>query len=1282
MRKKLFAVLICMFVVLTQLPLTALADEQLFTVTCENYDTNLGYVKVSKDNITWSESMEFSADETVYVRVDLYNGNKLDYISFTDSDDDDVELLSRQMTDNNFHLYIFDMPACDLFVNAGFIQPKYSVEIDSSFLDKDTKVTLNKALSLYTYDEKVTVSFNKPVPEGYSRKISFKNIYGANVLVEFSDYKDTSFSFSMPKQDIIIYIGEEKETYKTYLSLDGGIIEDNDLIEYDSQNNLFIRFTFETDTFDLPIPTKENCVFAGWFTSSDFNTLPVTKIQKGTAKNVNLYAKWVSEIPNSFSIITQTADSIYSPEGDAYFSVNTNASNLIYQWQYSNGSEWVNCEFTGYNTPNLTVPNSYENLGYYRCIVNDGYHYAVSDVSRYKTDTDTYSVSLDTSEAYYLKSIDLKTHLLNDEGLAVYVPGEMVFFEYSSYSNSGYKVKIEFLDSSGETLDVSSGIPEDYYETGYDRYFVMPDEDVIIKVSYVITELSATLNLKNGIITLNDLNLKDKIVIAFDVNSDTIELPVPTRDGYYFAGWFTSGSNLPVTAIEKGSFKNLKLNAEWIEEIPEEFHISKQPVSYIGKPNQTHYFSVKTDGGQDLIYQWQYNSGAGWTNFAFDGSKSSVLTLSTTSFYSNLKYRCVIYDGYHYVVSDEVGITISDEAKIISQPEDFSGLIGSYAEFSVKAKGVNLKYQWQYLNAKGVWKNSNSTGFDTPTMSVKITEARDGQKYRCIITQGEVAVTTDEAAIHAESAITIHAQPEDCSGAVGENARFYVEADGEDLKYQWQYQNAKGTWKNSNSAGSDSFSMEIKITATRDGQKYRCVITDKDNNKLVSDTAMIIVDKPASVITTQPVDFTGTVGATAVFSVETAEGDYSYQWQYSKDGITWKNSNSAGYNTASMSVKITEARAGQMYRCVIKGADIKETSEVAKIILAEPQQITISTQPQNYEGALGENAVFTVAAEGEGLTYQWQYSKDGATWRNSSSNGYNTASLSVEITEKRDGQQYRCVVSDGRTKVTSDAASVILVKQVEPVEPAIVITKQPEDCYVYEGEDAVFSVEATGADLNYSWEMVMDGKRTGLTPTDEVTSTHISSVTLKYDKAVVRCKITDKDDNYVYTEDAYIHIIRQVTQPDNPDNPVEPTSPYSSIVITKQPEDCYVKEGEDAVFSVEATGADLNYSWEMVMDGKLTGLTPTDEVASTHISSVTLKYDNAVVRCRITDRYGSSVYTFDANIHVTKNENGQGSQPDNQEQGGGQGTQPVNPGSEIVAPVNPVTPVEPVISPK
>lgn len=100
------------------------------------------------------------------------------------------------------------------------------------------------------------------------------------------------------------------------------------------------------------------------------------------------------------------------------------------------------------------------------------------------------------------------------------------------------------------------------------------------------------------------------------------------------------------------------------------------------------------------------------------------------------------------------------------------------------------------------------------------------------------------------------------------------------------------------------------------------------------------------------------------------------------------------------------------------------------------------------------------------------------------------------------------------------------------------------------------------------------------------------------------------------------------------------------------------------------------------MDGKLTGLTPTDEVASTHISSVTLKYDNAVVRCRITDRYGSSVYTFDANIHVTKNENGQGSQPDNQEQGGGQGTQPVNPGSEIVAPVNPVTPVEPVISPK
>ncbi len=67
-------------------------------------------------------------------------------------------------------------------------------------------------------------------------------------------------------------------------------------------------------------------------------------------------------------------------------------------------------------------------------------------------------------------------------------------------------------------------------------------------------------------------------------------------------------------------------------------------------------------------------------------------------------------------------------------------------------------------------------------------------------------------------------------------------------------------------------------------------------------------------------------------------------------------------------------------------------------------------------------------ASGEGLRYQWQYSNDdGANWKNSSQSGCKTATVSVPITEARNGQQYRCVVTDGSgNRVTSEAGTLIV----------------------------------------------------------------------------------------------------------------------------------------------------------------------------------------------------------------------------------------------------------------
>ena len=88
----------------------------------------------------------------------------------------------------------------------------------------------------------------------------------------------------------------------------------------------------------------------------------------------------------------------------------------------------------------------------------------------------------------------------------------------------------------------------------------------------------------------------------------------------------------------------------------------------------------------------------------------------------------------------------------------------------------------------------------------------------------------------------------------------------------------------------------------------------------------------------------------------------------------------------------------------------------------------LTGQPVDYAGAVGETATFTVAATGEGLTYQWQFRKPGESfWQTSVSAASHTATMTVEITAARIGQAYRCIVTDASgTTITSNEAEIVL----------------------------------------------------------------------------------------------------------------------------------------------------------------------------------------------------------------------------------------------------------------
>ena len=90
--------------------------------------------------------------------------------------------------------------------------------------------------------------------------------------------------------------------------------------------------------------------------------------------------------------------------------------------------------------------------------------------------------------------------------------------------------------------------------------------------------------------------------------------------------------------------------------------------------------------------------------------------------------------------------------------------------------------------------------------------------------------------------------------------------------------------------------------------------------------------------------------------------------------------------------------------------------------------IVITKQPQSYRGPTGPTALFSFKAEGDSLKYNWQILKAGNTeWASTSMPGNKTDTLSVETRADRNGNQYRCIVTDvnGSRLITNPAILII-----------------------------------------------------------------------------------------------------------------------------------------------------------------------------------------------------------------------------------------------------------------
>ena len=447
----------------------------------------------------------------------------------------------------------------------------------------------------------------------------------------------------------------------------------------------------------------------------------------------------------------------------------------------------------------------------------------------------------------------------------------------------------------------------------------------------------------------------------------------------------------------------------------------------MGNLNDTAIGTTDPDSGATVIKAgYRYRTRSIIYNFERWGDFSAWQDAKVTA--SNVKkvetrtvYRYYIPTATHVDANndgtcDKCGAAV---LKIIKQPANTSVPLGESAKVTVTATGENLKYQWYLKNASA--SKFSKSSVTNATYSVTMSDSVNGRSLYCVITDTNGnSVQTNTVTLTA--AVKITSQPAGVKAAVGATASFTVKATGVGLTYQWQSSGDNGkTWAISGFSTAKSATLNVPVTAARNGFKYRCVVTGSNGKKATSSAATLTVSIPTAV-TAQPASAKKAVGDTAVFTVGATGVNLAYQWQSSADnGKTWNDSGFSTAKTATLKVPVTAARNGYKYRCKVTGANGSVTSSAAALTVLTK----ITAQPASVKKAVGATASFKVEATGVKLTYQWQFSTDGTTWKNSGFSTAKDATLKVPVTAARNGCLYRCVVtgSNGQ-KATSNAAKL------------------------------------------------------------------------------------------------------------------------------------------------------------------------------------------------------------------------------------------------------------------
>lgn len=336
---------------------------------------------------------------------------------------------------------------------------------------------------------------------------------------------------------------------------------------------------------------------------------------------------------------------------------------------------------------------------------------------------------------------------------------------------------------------------------------------------------------------------------------------------------------------------------------------------------------------------------------------------------------------------------------------------------------------------------------------------------------------------------------------------------------------------------------------------------------------------PAS-ISSQPAAATVCAGGNTSFTVVAGgTAPLSYQWEVSTNGGgSWSSVTNGGVysNATTATLNITGATFAMntyQYRVKVTGNCVPLTVTSNAVALTVNDVPAITGQPANSTICAGTNTSFTATASGTGITYQWQVSTDGGANYSNVANGgvYSGATTNtLNITAapvSMNGYKYRLIV----TGTCSPAATSVVVTLTVNAVPAI--TTNPSNLTICAGNNASFTVAATGGSLTYQWQESTNGGGTWNNITNGGVYSGATSATLLISGAPISMN-----------NNQYRVIVTGGCAP-NATSSAATLTVAAALVINTHPANSTLCAGGNTTFTVGVTGTVNSYQWQESTNG-------------------------------------------------------------------------------------------------